>query len=155
MDLHISQTTSYFLAVIYMILLVFTIVRILLDTDSTAKTLAYLLITLVFPIIGMLFYFALGINYRRSKSTKKIAQYNVDITDQMKNHFQDKTDYYLKQDNSVPERYASLVRFLHQLGVENPTENAYQLFVNGEEKFPEVLISLKDAQHHIHMEYYG
>ena len=49
-----------FLAIIYALVLVYTIARILLDTNSTPKTLAYLLLVFMIPGIGILVYFSFG-----------------------------------------------------------------------------------------------
>lgn len=59
----------YLLLLAYLALLAYTIVRILLETDSTPKTLAYLLLVVALPVAGIFIYFAFGINYRHQKST--------------------------------------------------------------------------------------
>ncbi len=49
------------------------------------------------------------------------------------------------------ELASMLIKDLHSPLTRN---NKVKLLVNGEEKFPEVMQALQDAQHHIHMEYY-
>ncbi len=46
------HATGILLGIVYVALIVFTIIRILLDTHSTPKTLGYLLIVILFPIVG-------------------------------------------------------------------------------------------------------
>jgi hypothetical protein len=48
----------YLLLLAYLALLAYTIVRILLETDSTPKTLAYLLLVVALPVAGVFIYFA-------------------------------------------------------------------------------------------------
>ena len=48
-----------------------------------------------------------------------------------------------------------MTHFLQGLSNEYLLKSDFKLLVNGEEKFPEVLSSLEQAQHFIHMEYYA
>ena len=49
------------------------------------------------------------------------------------------------------ELAAMLIKDLHS---PLTRKNRVKLLVNGEEKFPELLQVLKEAKHHIHLEYY-
>ena len=57
--------------IIYFVILVLVCLRIVYDTRSTTKTLAYLLLAIFVPFGGMLFYFSFGINYRKRKMYSK------------------------------------------------------------------------------------
>jgi len=67
------------LLTIYSVVLVYTVSRILLDTTSTPKTLAYLLLVFALPGVGIFVYFAFGINYRHQKSTSKSIQVQREV----------------------------------------------------------------------------
>src|SRR5688500_10929184 len=61
--------------ILYIIILILVCLRIIYDTTSTNKTLAYLLLVIFIPIVGMLFYFSFGINYRkRLVYSKKLVE---------------------------------------------------------------------------------
>ncbi len=77
--------------VVYVLLLFYTIIRILLDTHSTAKTLSYLLIVIAFPLFGIIFYFAFGINYRRRKSNKLASNSYQSVTKEFEGSVEDNT----------------------------------------------------------------
>ena len=48
-------------------------IRIIYETNSSTKALAYLLVVIFVPLIGMMFYFSFGVNYRkRILYTKKL-----------------------------------------------------------------------------------
>jgi len=49
---------------IYIVVLLLVCLRIIYDTGSTTKTLAYLLFAIFLPVVGIVFYFSFGINYR-------------------------------------------------------------------------------------------
>src|SRR6476620_1146489 len=58
---------------LYLLILIAVCVRIIIDTNSSVKTNAYLLLAIFIPFFGMFFYFSFGINYRkRQLYSKKI-----------------------------------------------------------------------------------
>ena len=57
--------------VVYISILVLVCLRIVYDTNDSSKTLAYLLFAIFVPIIGIIFYFSFGINYRKRKMYKQ------------------------------------------------------------------------------------
>ncbi len=155
----ISISSSYpffgtILALIYAIILIYSIIRILLDTHSTSKTLAYLMLVIILPLAGIIIYFAFGVNYRHRKIDKKGVASLKKNTRDFKKNVVDNTSTLLKSHASSFKQYSELVRFIHNLGGENLSANEYSLLINGEEKFPEVLKTLNTAKHFIHMEYY-
>ena len=139
------HTTFIILGIAHVAIVIFTIIRILLDTHSTPKTLGYLLIVILFPIIGVLFYFSFGINYRHLSSTNKgiMAQRELDI--QLSNNLPDNTKALLHEREETIGHFSPLVSFLENLAGDQLSENSFRLLVNGEEKFPEVLRTLETA----------
>lgn len=152
--MYLSSIAIYFIYSIYLAILLYTIIRILLDTHSTSKTLAYLLLVIVFPVIGILLYYSLGLNYRHRKSNNKKARDLKKMGALFKQHVPDKTDTLVIANGRELGQYKELITFMHQLGQENLSQNSLKLLINGEEKFPEVLKTLDTAKHFIHMEYY-
>jgi cardiolipin synthase len=57
--------------VVYVLILILVCLRIIYDTRTNTKTLAYLLLTIFLPVIGIVFYFSFGINYRKRKMYSK------------------------------------------------------------------------------------
>lgn len=155
LNINLTPALKYIIFCLYLIFLAYTIVRILLDTRTSSKTLAYLLIVTILPVAGLIFYFSFGINYRRKGSTMRIAEIYRKISDQLRQHLADPTDKLLEEVDTIPDRFIPLVRFMHSVGLEPLSKNKFRLLVNGEEKFPEVMKVLKEAKHHIHMEYYA
>lgn len=145
----------YLLLSAYIALLIYTIGRILLDTHSTSKTLAYILLVIVLPFIGIFFYYAVGINYRHHKSTLTGMKENTRFSEEYKQHVPDQTEELLKRYSEPLGIYKELVDFLYSIGGEKLSRNNYELLLNGERKYPEVLRALDKARYFIHMEYYA
>ena len=148
------QTVSILSGIVYIVVIAFTVVRILLDTHSTPKALSYIMLVIFLPVIGILFYFAFGINYRHLSTTQKgiIAQRELDI--QISNDLTNETSTLLDEQKETIGHFLPLVDFLENLAGDHLSENSFRLLINGEEKFPEVLRTLETARHFIHMEYY-
>jgi cardiolipin synthase len=145
---------TLFITIIYLLILIYTMGRILLDTRSIPKTLAYLLLVVAFPMIGIIFYFSFGINYRHRRTISVMGKEQRVLDAAYLEKVQDQTEDLLAKHREELAQYSELIHFLHQLGREFLSANQFKLLVNGEAKFPEVLATLKTAQRFIHMEYY-
>ena len=53
---------GWLVAIVYAIALVLICLRIIYDTRSNAKALAYLMLVIFLPVLGMFLYFSVGIN---------------------------------------------------------------------------------------------
>jgi len=149
------MTLNLVLAILYFLFVIFTLVRILFDTHSTAKTIAYMMLVIILPVIGVLFYFSFGINYRHRSSRKKATAIQVKLDESYKNWVRDDTLLFLEKYADVFGKYDNLIKFQHRGMGEVLSQNSFKLLINGEEKFPEVLKTLAMARHFIHMEYYA
>lgn len=143
------------LEILYTMIVIAACLRIIYDTRSTTKTLAYLMLTVFLPVLGIIIYFCIGTNYRKRKLySKKIVK-----DEKMQMEIRDRI--YLESEkiwSTVPEgilKYQKLAYLLLNDGMSYLSgNNKVEILLNGEEKFPEVLRSLREARHHIHIEYY-
>ncbi|TFV95817.1 cardiolipin synthase [Algoriphagus kandeliae] len=142
------------LGISYICIFIYTSIRILTDTHSTSKSLAYFILVLAFPVVGIIIYFSIGINYRHLASTFKGKKVQEEMDAAFPALVPDQTDLLISSSPKRLRQYHRLITFLKQIGGENLSENHFQLLINGEQKFPEVLDTLANAQHFIHMEYY-
>lgn len=58
-------------AIIYFIVIIYTIFKIIKNTVNPSKAIGYLLIVVILPIIGVILYFSIGMNYRLEKLYKR------------------------------------------------------------------------------------
>lgn len=143
------------LLALYVLMLAGTVVQILLNTNSSSKTLAYILLIIVVPLFGMFFYYSFGVNYRHKRLKKESGIEYQKLTQEFTNHTNDETQKILENNQSILGKHRDLIEFVKELGGEKVSANIYKLLTNGEEKFPEVLKTLESAEHFIHMEYYN
>jgi len=138
----------------YLIVMLLVILRVLYDTRSSVKALAYILFIVLIPVVGILFYFSFGINYRKRKLySKKIVNDEV-LRQKILTSLQDYSKQVLHS-GLLPPVYHNLVRFIFNSKNSPLTgNNSVKLLLNGEEKFPELINALEDAKSSIHLEYY-
>ncbi|MDF2673276.1 MAG: cardiolipin synthetase 2 [Clostridiales bacterium] len=115
---------------------------IILERKRPEKTIAWLLIFVVLPPLGLILYIFLGRNWKRHKLNEDFSPDVRELIHRVINRI-DNQDY-------IP-----LVELLAK-NSDSPLfiDNAVTIFKDGEEKFQALLKELKAAKHHIHMEYY-
>ncbi len=145
----------YLSLIIYLIVLILVCLRIIYETHSTNKTLAYLLFCTFIPIIGIGFYITFGINYWRLKKYGKKASSDKNILDQLQLNILQYNEVALTgKEEAVKQNEELSAMLLKDLGSPLTTNNKVKLLINGEQKFKELLQAIKEAKHHIHVEYY-
>jgi cardiolipin synthase len=115
---------------------------IILERKRPEKTIAWLLIFVILPPLGLILYIFLGRNWKRHKLNEDFSPDVRELIHRVINRI----------DN---EDYIPLVELLAK-NSDSPLfiDNEVTIFKDGEEKFQALLRELKDAKHHIHMEYY-
>src|SRR5574339_672585 len=126
------QNTILIIELLYVLILIIVCIRIIYDTDSTVKTLAYLLLAIFIPIAGILFYFTFGINYRkRELYTKKIIS-DDNLWNQIKQNIINYSarTYYDLPESERPNKHLS--KYLSNEMSPLTPGNAARLLINGE-----------------------
>jgi cardiolipin synthase len=141
--------------IVYIAVLVLICLRIVYDTRNTTKTLAYLLLVIFLPVIGVFFYFSFGINYRKRKMYSKKIVADENLARQLRESIFLSSRETFEKNRDFLQSHRTLAYLLAKdsMSVLSASNNV-KLLVNGEQKFPEVLKALESATHHIHIEYY-
>src|SRR5690606_3943104 len=129
-------------------------VRIIFDTRSVSKTLAYLLFVFFLPVIGIVFYFSFGINYRKRKMYSKKLLLDDTLRARLKNDiFRYSQSILYAAEPGIQYNRELAVLLLKDIVSPLTANNDVKILVNGENKFPEVLQAIAEAKDHIHIEY--
>jgi cardiolipin synthase A/B len=132
------------------------IITIISENRNPSKSLAYILVLIFLPVIGLLVYYFVGrkpvfkklvLKKMRLVAEQKMRQYYKRLAPQMEERLQ------LLEQNigglAFPFRY---LYYQNQSLIS--TGNAVTLLNNGEEKFVALFSALENAKSHIHLEYY-
>jgi len=129
--------------------------RVIFDTKNTTKALAYLMLVVFVPIIGIIIYFSFGVNYRIRKMYDKKLLTNAQLQSNLEKRLITYSKGVLKEGDDNVQDNKKLVNLILKDNLSPLTNNNnVKLLLNGEEKFPDVLASIAQAKHHIHIEYY-
>lgn len=143
------------LEIIYVIVLMLVSYRVIEDTQNTTKALAYLLLVIFVPIVGILIYFSFGVNYRIRKMYDKKLKTNENIQINLEKELISYSKGVLKEGDEAVQENKKLVNLILKDNLSPLTNNNnVKLLINGEEKFPDVLECIAKAKEHIHIEYY-
>ncbi|MBE8714605.1 cardiolipin synthase [Sphingobacterium hungaricum] len=131
------------------------IVTILAENGNPTKAMAWILVIVFLPIIGLVLYYLFGQEFTRIKKLKKI---NLQEEKRLEKEWV-KLD--AQMNNNINLLYSDIgdlsrvYTFLKNERLSSPSlNNELKLLVNGEEKFKYFLEALESAKHHIHLEYY-
>ncbi|GJH41710.1 major cardiolipin synthase ClsA [Capnocytophaga sp. HP1101] len=142
--------------ILYVLFIIAVCLRIVWDTRSVSKALAYLLLVIFVPILGAIFYFSFGINYRRHKIYHKKLSVDQAFRHRLEQIYPRIQAHLKSLDTSTTAPYEKSLRFLSNIEDRLsiiPNEEI-KVICNGENLFPELLSALRSAKHHIHIEYY-
>lgn len=149
------MTWLIFFEILYVVFILLVCIRVVLDTRSTTKTLAYILLVIFLPVAGILIYFSFGVNYRKRKIYNKNIFDDITFEKKLGRFIRYKSMEIIDGDNLAIKKFNPLSKLvLNQSLSPITTGNEVKLLLNGENKFPEVFKALQDAKNHIHIEYY-
>ena len=151
--LELWQFISPYILPLYYVVIFFVVIGLLLENRNPLKTHSYLLLLLLLPILGIMIYLFFGQNIRKRKIFAKKRLINQAFGEQ---YFQNRIEHS-EIDEIIPPhltQFEKVIRFLKNDLSPLTQQNKVTLLKNGEEKFPQLLESLRNARHHIHIEYY-
>lgn len=142
---------------IYVLLIIVVCIRIIFDTRSVSKTLAYLLFVIFVPVIGMVFYFSFGINYRKRKIYSKKLEIDEKLREGLESTIEAYNKSILELNNPSIQENLRLIKLISNRKAGNTSvlpNYSVEVLQNGENLYPIMLEELRKAQKHIHIEYY-
>jgi cardiolipin synthase len=154
-DLALLTSSQWYWVVPFILAYLGVILTILLDNKNPAKSIAYILLLALVPVLGLVVYYFFGRDYRKQRLFNLKGAIDSPV---IENFWKDNQLEFERRFERIEEEFGDLIAparliFNQHQGV--LTEgNKIDLLINGEKKFPEVLRSLEQAKHHIHMEYY-
>lgn len=140
-----------FISVILTISAIVIGVVIFLENRHPTQTLTWLVVIAAFPLFGFIFYFLFGLNYRKERIYRK--KYFLDKQAFLK--IEGEPDVGEERLKVMGDHQRNLISLAQRIG-NSPISFATKtkVLTNGEETFSHILQKLKQAKHHIHLEYY-
>ena len=142
---------------VYVLLIIAVCIRIIWDTRSVSKTLAYLLFVVFVPVFGVIFYFSFGINYRKRKIYNKKLEVDQFFQKELELLLSENDQKILTTNRLSIKRNRKLIRLLSNQKIERSyvlPNSEVKLLNNGEFFFPLLFDEIRKAKKHIHIEFY-
>ncbi|HEX7585360.1 MAG TPA: cardiolipin synthase [Prolixibacteraceae bacterium] len=143
------------ITIIYLITVVFIAILIILENRNPEKTISWILVLVLLPLIGMVFYLFFGQEYRKSKMYSRKGLKDLE---KLRNLTLEQLDNLPENQFQISHRLYSKKRLMNlMLSNSNAiltNDNEVKVLRNGEETFPEIFRTIELAKHHIHLEYY-
>ena len=140
--------------------------KLILENRDPAKTLSWILIFMLFPGLGLIIYAILGRNIRKIKinKTSKLADtlkkdkllYNLEEIEELVRYQQKVISKgELPNNQKKDSRVLKIISLLLNTGIFPFTvNNKVEIYVDGNEKFSNLIEDIRKAKDHIHLEYF-
>lgn len=146
------------LAVVFVVYLFGSMIRLIMDNRSPQSTWAWLLTFIFFPVIGLVVYMFVGRSWKAfSKHTTLERQFiGRNLTERLKPLVEQQTSIIerLRTDKSPSYRKRLLELLMKNSRSVLTTNNDVQILQDAKEKYPCLMQDLQNAKHSIHMQYY-
>ncbi|WP_246938600.1 cardiolipin synthase [Bacillus pinisoli] len=137
------------ISVIFSLLAVLTGFVIFLENRNPTKTITWLIVLGIFPIVGFIFYILFGRNFRKKKTFQEKAEIDEEtFPGREGSKYDDNRNLF----NGHQQRLLTLAQRLGRNPISTRTHS--EVLTNGEETFSKIIMELKRAKRFIHLEYY-
>ncbi|MBE6260613.1 MAG: cardiolipin synthase [Prevotella sp.] len=124
-----------------------TVIHVVMDNRQPAKTMAWALVILFLPLVGIVLYIFFGINHRRERL---VSQRSLDQLSK-----RSMLGFVEQQDLHVADSHKQLVDLFINQNLSLPFKvAAIDIMTDGYSFFPELLADIGQARHHIHISMY-
>ncbi|WP_282044494.1 cardiolipin synthase [Winogradskyella flava] len=130
------------------------VITILFKKLNPTKTLSYIIGLLVFPFVGLIVYYLFGQEYRKSKIFSRKNVLNQSVVKKIQEQLELDSAEIDKVDNLLDEKSKLIPLLYNSLKSKLTINNEVKLIKDGDFKFELLLEDIKNAKHHIHMEYF-
>lgn len=139
-------------AIVYL-LAIYNVVRIVNQDREPQSALAWIVVNLVIPFIGVPLYFFLGENRLRTfVKRRQRSQLELEAYRRYRENLPQYHDVMRIEPDSTLEVFGQLVK--KAADVFQPMPGGIQLLINGEETFRQIFATIKEARHYIFVQYY-
>ena len=143
----VGQIATIAYDVVYFGVVLGTILVIVLDNRNPVKTLAWILVLIFLPIVGLVLYFFFGRNRRHERIINRKGYNSLQKKPML--------EYMSQSSSTLPLAYSRLIALFRNTNQSLPFDgNRIETYTSGETMLQALLRELQKAVHHIHLEFY-
>lgn len=128
---------------------------ILIENRNPTKTVAWILVIVFLPFVGLILYYFFGQKFVKVKKIKRLNKEQAIRLEKKWKEIDPIIESFIQDIHNEIGDLSKVFRLIKKERLSSPTlNNDVQLLINGEEKFKCLLQDLAAAKHSIHIEYY-
>jgi len=129
------------------IVIAFALFHVVMDNRQPSKTMAWAMVILFLPVVGLILYLFFGMNHRRERMVEQRS------LDQLSKRSM--LNFVGQQNLRVPDAHKQMVELFINQNMSLPfKDNSIDIMTDGYAFFPELLKDIAQATHHIHINMY-
>ncbi len=134
--------------IVYVYTILTTVTLLLMENRNPVKSIAWIVVLILLPIIGFIFYIFFGKNFRRKIIISRRSLHKIRRNSVAANIEQISPDVLSLQEKNI----ATLA--YNSCGALAYEDNEIGIYTNGASLFDDIFEAIETAKHHIHLEYY-
>ncbi|PTN08353.1 cardiolipin synthase [Mangrovibacterium marinum] len=152
---YLNENLTTVLNALYLLTVIFIAILIVLENRSPLKTISWVLVLVLLPFAGIVFYLFFGQEYRKKKM---FSRKGLKGLERLRKMIQDQLVSMPQALGSFPPEVLAK-KHLMSLMLSNSnalltSDNELTVLKNGAQTFPAIFQALETARHHIHIEFY-
>ncbi len=140
---------------LYIITVIVIAILIVLENRNPLKTISWVLVLVLLPVAGIVFYLFFGQEYRRAKMFSRKGLKDLEKLRKLtKSQLEQLPQNYQNFSKAVLGKKQLINLMLSNSDALLTSDNEIRVLKDGEETFPAIFDALEKAQEHIHIEFY-
>ncbi len=149
------NTVFLVLNIIYLATALVFAINIILDNRNPTKTISWVLVLFLVPVLGLIFYFIAGKNYRKEKIFSRKGHRDFERIRNLSDHqLIDLQQESFIDNDKIRTKLPIINLLLRNSKALLTTNNHVEILNDGKQTFDAIKLELKKAKKHIHLEFY-
>lgn len=148
MDIFSANNFILVFQLLYVLTAIGTVIVVISENRNPLKTISWVLVLLLLPLVGLIFYYFFGEDHRKKRLISRKMHKKLNRKSIRKEDDVDSLEV-------APEEYRTLSNLLNrQKNSPLYTGNKITFYSNGKDKFEALFEEIEKAKKHIHLQYY-
>ena len=130
------------------------LIVIITDDGDSGRKMAWLLAIVMLPVVGLILYILLGVNWRIHPFFRKHHKQFTDLFERQSDERTRRLLFEEEQFDSIREEFKPLARLLADSKLSPQDSNDFEIITKGSRKFELLMQDLREAKESIHIEYF-
>ena len=140
---------------LYLLTVIFIAILIVLENRSPLKTISWVLVLVLLPFAGIVFYLFFGQEYRKKKMFSRKGLKNLERLRKMtQNQLVQMPQAFHGFNEAIRSKKHLMSLMLSNSNALLTSDNQVKILKNGEKTFPAIFHAIEQARHHVHIEFY-